>query len=96
MVGGADRDPEMFDRPDEFNLQGRDAVDIFVWSLAFNSALGARLARMETCCAIEVLLDRNPEVSFRPEESSPPFGHEFRKPQQLIVGWAGLRWRRPE
>ena len=53
--GGANRDPAVFDRPDEFDID-RDARDLLVFGGGAHYCLGANLARQELTCMLEGLL----------------------------------------
>ena len=54
-VGGANRDPEVFERPDEFLIDRPDPGRHLSFSLGLHHCLGAALARLEGRVAIEEL-----------------------------------------
>ncbi len=63
LVGAANRDPERYERPDEFDLHRDDARHVtFGWGTHF--CLGAGLARLEARVALDEFLDRFPEWQY--------------------------------
>jgi cytochrome P450 len=68
LIGGANRDPEVYDRPGTFDIN-RDAVagERGVSNLAFSSGihycLGQPLARLEATTALRMLAERLPQLS---------------------------------
>ncbi|MEM6704776.1 MAG: cytochrome P450 [Acidobacteriota bacterium] len=89
MVSSAHRDPRAFDDPDRFDLgrfggEGTSAPrKHLAFGLGTHFCLGAQLARLEAKSAIEALLERWPAVHLA--SPSPPVGHEFRRPESLLV-----------
>jgi cytochrome P450 family 144 len=73
MWGSANRDPEVFDRPDEIRLDrpnGRDHVG-FGWGI--HRCVGAPLARLEASVAMERLLANTTHIA--PTPGAPAPGH---------------------
>ena len=68
LIGGANRDPEVFERPDEFRIDRPDAGRHLSFSLGLHHCLGAALARLEGRIAIEELTRRYPAL----ELAAPP------------------------
>ena len=66
ITGAATRDPRMFDRPDDFDIDRRSSVAIG-FGHGVHSCLGAALARMESRIAIEEFIKRWPR--FEVDES---------------------------
>lgn len=89
MIGGANRDPAVFARPDRFEPGRANVRKHLAFGLGNHFCLGAQLARAETRSALRVLLERWPGVELNRASSSPPYGHEFRKPGRLVVRRAG-------
>ena len=85
MIGGANRDPAVFERPDRFEPGRANVRKHLAFGLGNHFCLGAQLARAETRSALRALLERWPGVELNHESSSPPYGHEFRKPGRLVV-----------
>ena len=71
-IGGANRDPEVFEHPDEFRIGRPDPGRHLSFSLGLHHCLGASLARLEGRIAIEELTRRYPalELAAPPTRSS--------------------------
>jgi cytochrome P450 len=67
-IGGANRDPEVFEQPDEFRIDRPDPGRHLAFSLGVHHCLGAALARLEGRIAIEELTQRFPAL----ELAAPP------------------------
>jgi cytochrome P450 len=78
-IGGANRDPEVFERPDEFRIDRPDAGRHLSFSLGLHHCLGAALARLEGRIAIEELTRRYPAL----ELAAPP----TRRSQLVLRGF---------
>lgn len=87
MLGSANRDPEHFTNPDEFNIDRVNAGDHMAFGYSVHFCLGAPLARAEGAIAIETILDRLTGISLDTNNSSQPFGSEFHKLPTLYVSW---------
>lgn len=64
MFGAANRDPQAWERPDEFDVT-RDLKDLkrhAAFGLGIHVCLGAPLSRMEGALALEAILDRLPNL----------------------------------
>ena len=87
-LGSANRDGDVFERPDEIDLARPNAREHLSFGWGIHFCLGATLARMEVRTALEVLAERLPglrlaegqELEFRPNLS-------FRGPTHLLVEW---------
>ncbi len=86
MIGGANRDPEVFTDPDRFDLRRANADQHLSFGSGRHFCLGAALARLEARTALSALLTRFPDLSLDPS-APPPSGAEFRKPPALPVIW---------
>ncbi|HLZ38878.1 MAG TPA: cytochrome P450 [Mycobacteriales bacterium] len=64
MVGAADRDPEVFPRPDEFDV-GRTDNRRLAFGHGTHFCLGEPLARLEAQIALPALLRRFPHLALR-------------------------------
>jgi cytochrome P450 len=61
LLGSANRDPERFERPDEFDLD-RDARGHLGFGLGVHFCLGSSLARLEASVALEALAPELPRL----------------------------------
>jgi cytochrome P450 len=75
FIGGANRDPEVFEQPDEFRIDRPDPGRHLSFSLGTHHCLGSALARLEGRIAIEELTRRYPAL----ELAAPP------APRSLLV-----------
>jgi cytochrome P450 len=62
-LGGANRDPDVFDEPDQLRLDRPGAARHLAFSLGIHHCLGAALARLEGRVAFEELTRRYPRLS---------------------------------
>ena len=62
LYGAANHDPEVFDRPDELDLD-RDAKSHWTFGHGIHFCLGNAVARLEVRVALKVLLDRLPDYA---------------------------------
>ena len=67
LIGGANRDPEVFDDRETLDLTRKDAGNIS-FGRGVHHCLGAPLARLEAKIAFEVLLERFDEIQFGSRE----------------------------
>lgn len=95
-LGSANRDGDVFERPDEVDLHRDNAREHLSFGFGIHFCLGATLARMEVRTALEVLAERLPglrlsggqDLDFRPNLS-------FRGPTSLLVEWDAARATQP-
>jgi cytochrome P450 len=81
-LAAANRDPAVFDRPDDFDIE-RDMAGHIAFGFGQHFCLGAWLARAEMDVAIDVLLERLPGLTLAEE---PRFvGAVLRGPDRLPV-----------
>ena len=81
-IGGANRDPAVFDRPDEFRIDRPDPGRHLAFSLGIHHCIGASLARLEARIAIEELTRRYPSL----ELAAPP----ARRPLLVLRGFESV------
>ncbi|MDO5629460.1 MAG: cytochrome P450 [Mobilicoccus sp.] len=62
MIAAAGRDPEVFDRPAEFDPRRENAADHLAFSAGAHYCLGAPLARLEATLALEALARAMPTL----------------------------------
>jgi cytochrome P450 len=77
IIGGANRDPAMFDNPDGFDVGRGNANSHISFSTGIHHCLGAALARMEAQAVFDSLLRRG-----RPESPEP----SVRRPTMVLRG----------
>lgn len=86
---GANRDPNVFERPDEFDIDRPNLAQHVSFVQGPHTCLGLHVARAETHAAISAALDWEAEtgrhLSLNAEESSAPIGLVFRKPLAVAV-----------
>ena len=81
-IGGANRDPQVFEQPDEFRIDRPDPGRHLSFSLGMHHCLGASLARLEGRVAIEELTRRYPGL-----ESAAP---ATRRPLLVLRGFESV------
>jgi cytochrome P450 len=67
LIGGANRDPDVFPDPHVFDVGRSNARDHLAFSAGIHYCLGAALARMEGQIALQALFDRFPDLSLAGE-----------------------------
>ena len=63
LLGGANRDPEVFERPGEFDVTRPNARQHLAFAVGVHHCLGAALARLEGEVGFAALLDAFPDLS---------------------------------
>jgi cytochrome P450 len=63
LLGGANRDPEVFDEPGRFDVARPNAGEHLAFSSGIHYCLGAGLARMEGTVGLQALFDRFPDIA---------------------------------
>lgn len=87
-IAGANRDPTVFDQPDELDLDRAHARRHLAFAHGPHVCVGVHLARLEARIAVSALLHRFRTVRLDPDRPSPVRGLVFRKPPSLNVTWA--------
>lgn len=88
MLGSANRDPDVFDRPDEFDIDRSNARDHLSFGHGVHLCLGAPLARLQGRIVLEELTTALPGLSLdqtEPYEFAPNIS--FRGPLSLPATW---------
>jgi cytochrome P450 len=85
-IAGANRDPDVFDAPDAFDVRRANAKLHAAFAHGPHVCIGMHLARLEAVTAVQRLLERLPELRL---DGDPPAarGLVFRKPDALQVRW---------
>ena len=83
----ANRDPETFPHPDDFDLSRTNSRSHLAFAQGPHACVGIHLARLETHAALEAVLDGWPGVAIE-VDADPPSGVIFRKPPTLPVRWS--------
>ncbi len=84
---GANRDPEIFEDPDRFDVMRENASDHLAFAVGPHVCVGMHLARLETRAALEAVFDRLPGIRLDPPGQDGPRGLIFRKPPTVEVSW---------
>ena len=87
-IGAANRDPHVFDRPDEFHLRRPNAHQHLSFGAGPHLCLGAPLARLEARVVLEELTDALPSLRLDDDQTvqfAPIIA--FRGPRALHVSW---------
>ncbi|MBW2420994.1 MAG: cytochrome P450 [Deltaproteobacteria bacterium] len=66
MFGAANRDPRVFPDPERIDPQRPNLREHLAFGHGNHYCIGAGLARLESCVALEVILDRLPNLRFAP------------------------------
>ncbi|HEX3899248.1 MAG TPA: cytochrome P450 [Mycobacteriales bacterium] len=84
FLGGANRDPAVFDNPAVFDLDRPNARDHVALSAGVHYCLGANLARMEGRVGLRLLFERFPDLAVVP-------GSGRRRDLQALRGYESLQ-----
>jgi cytochrome P450 len=82
MLGGANRDPEVFPDPQTFDVGRENARDHLAFSAGIHYCLGASLARLEGAVALRALFERFPDLDIA--------GEPVRRPLRVLRGFEHL------
>lgn len=87
-IAAANRDPEVFDDPERIDLTRAKNPHV-TFGHGPHHCIGAQLARLELCIALETLLERFPELRLAegPENVTWKFGVIVRGPSELRIAW---------
>lgn len=67
LVGGANRDPAVFEQPDMFDVTRANAREHISFGIGMHACLGAALARMELHIGLQSLFERFPRLTLAGE-----------------------------
>ena len=79
MLAGANRDPDVFENPHEFDVRRANARDHLGFSAGIHFCLGASLARLEGAVALRKLFERFPDLALD--------GVPTRRPLRVLRGF---------
>jgi len=79
MIGGANRDPDVFENPHELDVRRENAREHLAFSAGIHFCLGASLARLEGAVALRKLFERFPDLAL---DGSPE-----RRPLRVLRGY---------
>jgi len=82
LLGGANRDPRTFERPDRFDIHRANAREHVAFSSGIHYCLGAALAKMEAEVALGRLFERFPQLT--------PAGPAHRRPTRVLRGYDAM------
>ncbi len=85
MLGAANRDPEFFVEPEQFDIQRANANKHLSFAFGPHFCLGVPLARLEGMIGFSMLFERLPNLRLISDRSTAPYGHEFRATPTLFV-----------
>jgi cytochrome P450 len=86
-ISAANRDPEIFDDPDRFDLTRTNARRHLAFAQGPHVCVGVHMARLEARTALAELLARLPTLRLDPERAAEVRGLVFRKPLSLHALW---------
>ncbi len=84
-IASANRDPSVFDDPDTFNAD-RAESEVLTFGFGSKYCPGSHLARQQMLAALDVLLDRLPDL--RLIDASPPVNGVLRRVERIEAAWA--------
>jgi cytochrome P450 len=82
MLGGANRDPDVFADPNSFDVTRANARDHLAFSAGIHFCLGASLARLEGAVALRMLFERFPDLAVE--------GDPVRREMRVLRGYEHL------
>jgi cytochrome P450 len=84
----ANRDPAVFDRPDDFVLNRSNVRQHVAFVQGPHACIGPHLARLETNAAIEAVINCLDDITLDPASTTPASGLIFRKPHRVQAQWS--------
>ena len=89
--GAANRDPQRFENPHEFQLDRKNVREHIAFSRGIHSCPGAPLARVEGRVSLERILDRLGDITIDPDKHGPAGQRNYRyEPTFILRGLTNL------
>jgi cytochrome P450 len=85
LLGGANRDPSVFDNPTAIDLDRPNSRDHVALSAGIHYCLGANLARMEGQLGLRLLFERYPDLAVVPDSGQRRDLQALRGYEKLVV-----------
>jgi cytochrome P450 len=89
LLGAVNRDPRRFERPNEFQLDRKNAREHMAFGRGIHACVGAPLARAETRVMLERLFDRTSDIRIDEQKHGPAVERRFEYEPGFIM--RGLR-----
>ena len=87
LVASANRDEEVFENPDVFDIDRKPAVN-FTFGFGPHMCIGQFIAKMELEAALNALMDLMPKLRLDPDYPSPEIkGAQLRGVSEIHVRW---------
>lgn len=85
LIGSANRDPEVFENPDAYDIHRTNAKDHLSFGIGIHFCLGAALARTEASVVLEALIRHVPDLRITDKGYTWQDRQQFRGPGSLWV-----------
>lgn len=90
-ISGANRDPDVFDGPDEFDLTRSNSSEHLSFARGPHACLGIHVARLETRIAILAVIEGLSGLRADPTSRHPVRGLIFRSPDEVRAIWVATQ-----
>ncbi len=86
-LAGANRDPDVFSAPDEFDIARSGLSNHLTFARGPHACPGLHLARAEAHAALTTVVEVLPNAALDLDSSAGPHGLVFRKPRAVVLEW---------
>ena len=86
ILGSANRDDAIFDHPDKFDIDRKNASAHLGFAIGPHFCLGRHLAKAQAIAAVDAILGLSSRLRLQSAEQAPR-GYEFRQPPALELRW---------